>query len=83
MGEVDRTAIVAQLVEHGHRKDLAVQYVDAFLEYAEASKNINEHGVVVLHPRTSNPITNPYVEIRDRALRKLQSMRTVKADWLW
>jgi len=83
VGEVDRAAIVAQLIERGTRKDLAVQYVDAFLEYREASTNIAEHGVVVLHPRTSNPITNPYVDIRDRALRKLQRMYNVEAGWLW
>lgn len=59
-----------------------VQYADAFLEYAEASKNIGEHGAIVQHPRTSNPNQNPYLEIRDRALRKLQGMVNVKAEWL-
>jgi len=83
MGEVDRAAIVAGLVERGARRDLAAQYADAYLEYVEASANIAAHGAMVLHPRTSNPIENPYLQIRDRALRKLQGMVNVKAEWLW
>ena len=39
-----RRPVVAALVEAGTRRDLAVQYADAFLEYREASKNISEHG---------------------------------------
>ena len=59
-------------------------YCDAFLEYREASANIASHGAIVQHPRTANPITNPYVAIRDAALRKLQNMRSIKgADLLW
>ena len=76
--------VVAALVKSGNRKDLAVHYCDAFLEYREASKNISEHGVVCSHPRTANVFTNPYLAIRDAALRKLQNMRTVKgAESLW
>ena len=83
MAEVDRAGIVDRLVREGTRRDVAVQYADAFLEYAEASKNLLEHGTIVQHPRTANPIENPYLSVRDRALRKLQGMRQVKADWLW
>ena len=84
MVDWDADQVVAALVEAGTRRDLAVQYADAFLEYREASKNIAEHGSIVQHPRTSNPIENPYLPVRDRALRKLQNMRTVKgAEALW
>lgn len=84
MGEVDRRAeIVAGLVELGTRKDIACQYADAYLEYVEASDNITKNGAMVLHPRTANPIENPYLQIRDRALVKLQKMRDVDAAWLW
>ena len=83
MVDLDAAAIVEQLVQAGARRDLAVQYTDAFLEYREASKNISQHGAIVQHPRTANPIENPYLVIRDRALRKLQGMVHVKAAFLW
>jgi phage terminase small subunit len=89
MGEVavkptrDRATIIEQLEGRGTRRDVAAQYADAYLEYWEASDNIAEHGAMVLHPRTNNPIENPYLQIRDRALAKLQKMRAVRADWLW
>jgi phage terminase small subunit len=76
----DADQVVAALVEAGTRRDLAVQYADAFAEYREASKNISEHGAIVQHPRTSNPIENPYLVVRDRALRKLQGMVNVKGS---
>lgn len=71
------------LVKRGTSRNLAGQYADAFLEYIEASNNILIQGAMVLHPRTANPIENPYLKIRDRALVKLRSMRGVKAEWLW
>lgn len=80
---MSRTEIVAALVAKRISKDLAVQYADAFIDYREASANISEHGAVVQHPRTANPIPNPYLPVRDAALRKLQRMRGVKADFLW
>ena len=83
MVDLDRAGIVEALVERGTRRDLAAQYADAFLEYREASKNIAEHGAMVLHPRTANPIENPYLVLRDRALTKLQGMGNVKGEWLW
>ena len=65
------------------RRHRATLYADAFLEYREATQNIEEHGIIVQHPRTANPIENPYLVIRDRAAKKLDAMRRVKADWLW
>lgn len=79
----DRDAIVSGLVARGVSRDRASQYADAFLEYIEASNNILIQGAMVLHPRTANPIENPYLRIRDRALVKLRSLRGIKADWLW
>ncbi len=70
-------------VHNGAKKVKATQYADAILEYREASKNIEENGTIVLHPRTANPVENPYLKIRDRALKKIQSIRGVKADFLW
>jgi phage terminase small subunit len=77
-----RDEVIAALVAAGSKRDVAAQYADAYVEYHEASKNIREQGAMVLHPRTNNPIENPYLVIRDRALGKLQKMK-VRAESLW
>lgn len=81
--ELDKADIVRQLIEHKVRIDLANQYADVFLEYIGATRNIDEYGVIIKHPRTGNPIKNPYLEIRDAALKKLQGMRSIRADYIW
>jgi phage terminase small subunit len=83
MGEMTREQIIAGLVEQGAPRDQATLYTDAYLEYTEASANIADHGIIVMHPRTANPIKNPYLEVRDTAARKLSAMRKIKADFLW
>ncbi len=83
MENLGKADVVKQLTDHGVRIDLANQYADAFMEYMKATRNVDEYGVIIKHPRTGNPIENPYLVIRDRALKKLQLMRNVKADYLW
>lgn len=78
-----RDEIVDALTAKDVRRDIAVMYADAFLEYAEASENIRKTGSIVAHPRTSNPIENPYLPIRDRARLALQRMGSAKTDFLW
>jgi len=81
---LNRGAIINTLVEAGNRRDVATMYADAFVQYRAASANLDEHGAIVMHPRTSNPIENPFLKVRDSALRALQSMRTVKGtEMLW
>ena len=65
------------------KADQVAQYADAYAEYVEASANIAANGLVVQHPRTMNPIVNPYGAIRDRALKKLQSFRRLATNGLW
>jgi phage terminase small subunit len=80
----DAGQVVEALVAAGNRKDLAVQYADCFVQYRAASANLHAHGAIVMHPRTSNPIENPFLKVRDSALRALQSMRTVRGvEVLW
>ncbi len=84
MGEVKtKDEVVQTLVSRGAKRDKAVWYADVYLEYREATCNIQEHGTIVSHPRTGNPIENPYLSIRYRALRKLMSIRGVNSDGLW
>lgn len=49
----------------------------------EAQRNIRANGVIVQHPRTMNPIENPYLGRRDKARAGLLAMRGIRADWLW
>jgi phage terminase small subunit len=79
---VTRDEVIAELVGTGSKRDVAAQYADAYLEYHEAAANIRTQGAMVLHPRTSNPIENPYLQIRDRALSRMQRMK-VRAEKLW
>jgi len=83
MGEMTKEEIITHLLRLNKRRDLCAQYADCFLEYREATKNIDENGLIVQHPRTMNPIDNPYLAVRDRALKKLQSLRGVITDGLW
>lgn len=75
--------IIAKLVETGCRPDLAAQYADAFIEYKTATTNIDMHGIIVSHPRTGAPMENPYLAVRDRALKKLRTMDDIDSDSLW
>ena len=81
--EITHQEIVDALIERGSKRDRAVQYADAFVEYRTAQANILENGTICTNPRTGAPFTNPYVVIRDRALKRLQSIRGVKAEFLW
>ena len=81
---MSKLEIIAKLVEAGTSRDRATIYADAFLEYQEATDNIAKNGVIVQHPRTANPIENPYLAIRDRAMKKLISIERVGgAASLW
>ena len=83
MGEVSRGHVAAALVARGVRPDRAALYADAFVEYRAAAANIAREGTIVLHPKTGNPIENPYLGIRDRARRTLERMRGVNGGFLW
>jgi phage terminase small subunit len=66
------------------RIDELVMYADAYLGYTEATNNITEHGNIVAHPRTGQPIENPYCKVLSSAmsrLKKLTRVRHVEALW--
>ena len=50
-------------------------YADYLRSYSTASGNIREHGEIVQHPRTAAPIINPYLEVRDSAVRMLRTIK--------
>lgn len=66
------------------RLDRITIYVDSFIDYHEASKNITKHGNIVAHPRTGAPIDNPYCKIKAKATAVLTKVgRILKTDGLW
>lgn len=78
-----RDEVIAVLLKNGVKLDRATIYADCYLEYQQASTNITEYGLMVKHPRTGNPVVNPYLAIRDRAQKKLAKMWNVNSKGLW
>ena len=59
-----------------------IAYRNLFVEYITAQRNIAANGSMVAHPKTGEPITNPYVKIRDGAHDRMVKIR-LKTDRLW
>jgi hypothetical protein len=78
----NRDRVVARLVREGASVGDAIQFADLWLQYSEASENIVKNGTIVQHPRTLNPITNPYVAHRDSARAGMRRLSWIEAGWL-
>lgn len=66
------------------RADLIAMYADAFADFHEAQSNIDAHGAIVAHPRTGQPMDNPYLKVKAAAgasLRKCGAVRNVARLW--
>lgn len=74
---------IGRLVDMGEPRERAVQYVDLFMEYREATLNIRKYGVVCYDRRTMNAMENPYMGRRDKARQALERFRDIEAPWLW
>jgi phage terminase small subunit len=83
MAAMSKAEIIEALVAAGNLRSKATLYADAYLEYTTATENIDQYGMVVNHPRTGNPIENPYLDLRDKALKKLLGFKGIKAECLW
>jgi len=83
MGEITSEEIIARLVKEGASVQKASMYADLYSEYKEATANIKAHGVIVQHPRTMNPIENPYLSRRDKSRKALLDLKLYSTDWLW
>ena len=60
-------------------------YTDCYMDYREAQENIAQNGNIVAHPRTGQPIENPYIKVKAMAmnqLRKITTLRNVSALWV-
>lgn len=85
MGQMTREQILAMLASDNPRLPLATAslYADAFCQYCEATSNITAHGSIVLHPRTGQPIDNPYLKIQASAKRSLERLHVPRTTALW
>ena len=86
MGKINKNEIVAILKrDNPHaRSDELFMYADSYLDYTEASENVEKNGAIVLHPRTGAPIENPYLKVKNSAmsqLRKFTKIKKVSALW--
>ena len=79
----NRDRVVARLIREGASVADATQFADLWLQYSEASENTVKNGTIVQHPRTLNPITNPYVAHRDSARVGMRRLPWIEASWLW
>lgn len=82
---IDKPALIADLRRLNPRYSVAdlVIYVDAVAQYREAQANIDQHGTIVMHPRTGAPITNPYTAIRDAAGKLIAKHPRLVTGSLW
>lgn len=83
---MNREQIIEQLVQLNPKAklDRLTIYADSYLDYQEATKNILDHGNIVAHPRTGQPIDNPYIKIKARATAVLRKIGgSLKTDCLW
>lgn len=66
------------------RVDDVELYARQFLTYLEAAENIEKNGTIVAHPRTGQPMENPYVKVRTAAQSSMQKIKRLrKLNLLW
>lgn len=58
-------------------------FADLYIEYRKAVTNISEHGSIVSHPRTNEPITNPFLAVRDKAMTTLLKLQLKTPAEMW
>lgn len=58
-------------------------YAQSFIEYTEAVENLQRLGTVCAHPRTGQPMPNPYADVKRRALGEMQKVKGLNTDPLW
>lgn len=80
-----RDQILATLARDNPRIPLATasMYADAFCQYCEATANIATHGAIVIHPRTGQPMDNPYLRIQASAKRSILKLHIPRTAPLW
>lgn len=80
MGEIIDVAAELRIDNPALPSPVIQMYADALDAYVAASANIKANGAICLHPRTGQPIENPYVKIQCQYQKTIASMRQVNAD---
>lgn len=79
--------IVRQLITANNpnaRVDDVELYAHQFMTYCEAAMSIMKNGTICAHPRTGQPMENPYVKVRTGAMNAMQkSSRLLNLNPLW
>lgn len=83
--KMSHAQIVATLIADNPRARLADVnlYAESFLQWQEATANVRANGAICAHPRTGQPIPNPYLVVQTAALKNLQRFARLKTDSLW
>lgn len=79
---MSRDEVLTILSKNNRDYGQVVMYTDLFLSYQAATKNIQENGDIVVHPRTGAPIDNPYSRVRNQAITMMSKMK-INASPLW
>lgn len=79
----ERADVIKTLMGRGTPEGIATIFADKLMVYKEASANIAANGAIVSHPRTGEPISNPYLKVREDAAAALLKFRTVDSSGLW
>lgn len=79
---------VAEVLEADNpraRGEALALYAAAFCTYWESEANIRANGLICAHPRTGAPLENPYLKVRDQAMKSIAAMSKARlqTDRLW
>ena len=66
----------------GRTSDIEM-YSHHFIGYLEAAENIAQNGVLVSHPRTGQPMENPYLKVRANAESGMSKLKRLRVEMLW
>lgn len=55
-------------------------FLNALTAYREATANLKKNGTIVLHPRTGQPLENPYLKVQTQMGAVLSKMRMIESD---
>lgn len=61
----------------------AEMYAQQFATYFEAAINLEQNGAIVAHPRTGQPMENPYLRVRASAQVAMCKLRRLSVNRLW
>ena len=81
--KADVIAVLRRSNPNGKEQSIQL-YAQSFLEYVEAVFNVEANGTVCAHPRTGQPIENPFCKVKAAAMSSMGKMlKQLDTDPLW